>query len=976
MTRPSAILSGSLGVPRASSAAERLLKEWLDGLDVSLRETLDEIFTADSEAKTIAASIAACSPFLWKIIRRHPLWLARHLIGDPLARLRALSDEALQLSSDLSIPEAMTRLRALRLEFALAAALADLRGLDVTKGMEALTDFADAAVTAALRGAIAEMIHAGRIPPSHGADIDGFFILALGKHGARELNYSSDIDLVVLFEADRFPVVSGREIQPVAVALTQELVRRLHEVTPAGYVFRVDLRLRPDPASTAIAMPVAAALNYYETLGQNWERAAYIKARVIAGDHAAGAAFLKALQPFIWRKYFDYAAIADIHAMKRQINAHRGFGDISVAGHDIKLGRGGIREIEFFVQTQQLVFGGRRANLRGSQTLIMLTALGDEGWVDKKAVTKLSTAYCFLRSIEHRLQMINDAQTQRLPDEGNAFDQLAAFCGFTPAKFSQILRKTFETVAKFYARLFEDADQLALADGSLVFTGADHDRETLATLQKIGFRDAVAASELIRGWHFGRRPAITTNRAREVLTEITPALIVAIGHSADADAAMQALDALFGRATAVVELLSLLKSNPALLSLFAAMLGSAPRLAETVARRPHVLDHLIDPDFARRFNDADRKASILAPLLRPMRIDLFLDVLRDVVSAEKFAVGARMMSGVIDPVEAGPAYSLLAEAAIEASVKAVRLELEARYGIIADLSIAVLGLGKLGSREMTTTSDLDLVIIYDAPENAISFGPKPIEASEFCARLTQRLVAALSAPTARGVAYEIDLRLRPSGNKGPVALPLSQFITYQKTEAETWEQMALCRARAVAGDRNFCEHVTRKLRALITMQRDHETVRREVHSMRQMIADEKGQGGPFDFKIGKGALVDIEFIAQALVLCHASEHTALSVSSTQKVLVAAGQAGVLSVSDAALLQTAWRDWTSLAQVANCWFGTLDHPPSALQMRALAKGLHLPNARALHARIDEMGPAVRACFERILAVRNRPAKHVF
>jgi [glutamine synthetase] adenylyltransferase / [glutamine synthetase]-adenylyl-L-tyrosine phosphorylase len=967
MKHPPVSTSGVLGLPRISAAWQRQLEQWLAALDPLQREALSYIFDTDPGAKIATVGIAACSPFLWKIIRRHPDWLIRHLVGDPIERLDGLIAQMRNLPSNLALSEAMRCLRTLRLEFALAAAVADLQGLPVIKGMEALSDFADAAVVTALRIAMSEAVETGRLAPGFTTENSGLFILALGKHGAHELNYSSDIDLVVFFEPDRLPVAPGRENQSIAVAVTQSLVRLLHEVTPTGYVFRVDLRLRPDPASTAIAIPVAAGLNYYETLGQNWERAAFIKARVVAGDEAAGTAFLKELQPFIWRKYFDYAAIADIHAMKRQINAHRGFGAISVAGHDIKLGRGGIREIEFFVQTQQLVFGGRRPDLRASQTLPMLAALANEGWVDKSAVRQLNKAYCLLRAVEHRLQMVEDAQTQRLPDEGVDFDHLAAFCGFRPAKFSQILRTTFETVATFYARLFEDAEGLAIADGSLVFTGADHDQETLETLKRLGFKDPVAASELIRGWHFGRRPAVTTSRAREVLTEMTPALLMAIGQSADADAAMQALDALFGRATAAVELLSLLRSNPALLSLFAQMLGSAPRLAETVARRPHVLDHLIDPDFARRFNDKEREASILAPLQRPMPLDAFLDVLRDVVAAEKSAVGARMMSGVIDPVEAGPAFSLIAEAAIKASFGAAKRELEARYGTIPDLSIAILGFGKLGSREMTATSDLDLVVVFDAPENAISTGARPIEASEFCARLTQLLVTALSAPTPRGIAYEIDLRLRPSGNKGPVALPFVQFVNYQKTEAETWEQMALCRARTVAGNGAFCERVTVELQALVGAKRDSKTVLGEVTSMRQMIAKEKGQGGPFDFKIGKGALVDLEFIAQALVLCHAGQHPELNATSTQHVFLAAGRAGVLSPADSALCHAAWRDWTSLAQVAHCWFGALDAPPSTLQMRALAKGLNLPDSRMLLARIDEMGKAVRSCFERTVGM---------
>src|SRR5208337_1660214 len=460
--------------------------------------------------------------------------------------------------------------------------------------------FADAAIAAALRFLLRAAAREKRL----GLDADaqrieagsGLVALALGKLGARELNYSSDVDLVVLFDPRAASIPEGVEPTPLFVRIVKALTRLLQERTPDGYVYRVDLRLRPDPAATPIAVSIAGAGAYYETLGQNWERAAMIKARAAAGDLELGRRFLADLAPFIWRKYFDYAAIADIHAMKRQIHAVRGHETIAVAGHDLKLGRGGIREIEFFVQTQQLIFGGRRPQMRGARTLDMLRRLHADKWVSAAAVDDLSKAYVFLRRVEHRLQMVADEQTQRLPFEQAALARFARFCGYVRlADFARDLTHHLTRVERHYARLFEDAPTLGVASGSLVFTGVVDDPETVATLRALGFQRPEAAAETVRGWHFGRRAAVRSPRAREVLTELTPALLEAFAGSGDADAALAAFDEALARMPASVELLSILRSNRALLELFGDVLGSAPRLAQVIASRPHVLDAAIDP---------------------------------------------------------------------------------------------------------------------------------------------------------------------------------------------------------------------------------------------------------------------------------------------------------------------------------------------------------------------------------------------
>ncbi len=682
--------------------------------------------------------------------------------------------------------------------------------------------------------------------------------------------------------------------------LAKKLSRLIDERTADGYVMRVDLRLRPDPGATPIAMSLPSAASYYETLGQNWERAAMIKARPIAGDVELGAAFLKELAPFIWRKYFDYAAIADIHAMKRQIHAVRGHEQVTVAGHDVKLGRGGIREVEFFVQTQQLIFGGRRPGLRGSRTVEMLAELHREGWVGADAVDDLTSAYFFLRAVEHRLQMRNDEQTQRLPVEEDDLARFAKFCGYASlSRFAHDLTHHLRAVEKHYARLFEDAPKLADDAGSLVFTGVVDDPDTLATLARLGFQRPEQATETIRGWHFGRRPAVRSARAREVLTELTPGLIAAFAASGDPDAALDAFDAALERMPAAAELMSILRSNSALRELFGDLFGGAPRLAEVVAARPHVLDAVIDPARVARLadilDDAREAARVETYLAAARDYEDALNRARDFAAEEKFLIGVRLLSGALDADMAARGYSALARALVAALLARVEASFAAEHGKVEGGRVAVIGMGKLGSREMTAASDLDLIVIYDFSEGAgVSDGRRPLPPALYYARLTQRLVSALTAPTKAGRLYDVDLRLRPSGRQGPLATSLQAFSQYQRDEAETWEHMALTRARVVAGDATLTDEIDKAAHATLAVKRDRRKLAREITDMRALIAKEKGDKGDFDLKLAPGGLIDIEFLAQYLILAHAWRRPELLATETRLVLSEAAKAGLLS----------------------------------------------------------------------------------
>lgn len=923
------------------------------------------------------AALADHSPYLLGLIRQAPAETFAFFEQVPEDSLDAMLREAREACfAAQSDNEVMEHLRSMKRRAHLLIALADIGGVwDVVTVTENITRMADCAVSTALAYLLRQAADQGKLNLASGTPEKscGVVILALGKHGSRELNYSSDVDLVVFFDPRSPALADDVEPGPLFVRITRSLVKLLQERTGDGYVLRVDLRLRPDPGSTSIAISLPAAFDYYESLGQNWERAAFIKARPIAGDIEIGAQFIRDLAPFIWRRYFDYAAIADIHAMKRQIHAVRGHAEIAVAGHDVKLGRGGIREVEFFVQTQQLVFGGRRPQLRGARTLDVLVELQKDGWVGEDAVVDLTDSYKFLRTIEHRLQMMNDEQTQRLPSDKDALERFAKFCGYAnTASFSKVLVKKLEAVEYHYARLFEHAPGLDTTSGSLVFTGTTDDPETVDTLRNLGFTDPSKAIETVRGWHFGRRSAVQSARAREVLTELVPALIEAFSGSGDPDAALAAFDNALARMPAAVELFSILKSNKAMRELFGDILGGAPRLAEVIARKPHVLDAAIDPalwDVNSGGGNAGKRLERLLALNPPM--EEFLDSVRDLFQEESFLIGVQLLSGNLDAHVAGHAYSDLASAIISASLSVVLRDFEAEHGRVPNGRCAVFGLGKLGSREMTAASDLDMVLIYDySDEKPESDGRRPLHAAQYYARVSQRLISALTVSTRRGGLYEVDMRLRPSGRQGPVASRLSSFRDYQMTEAETWEHMALSRARKVAGDTSLAGDIEAVITSIITRERDAKKLAAEVLSMRQLIAQEKGEDNPWDLKLAAGGIIDLEFIIQFLLLRDSRanrELHPLMFSAPEQIFALSSKTGSLKAAHADVLVTAYTTFSSLTQIMRLSTGEKFDPETAAKgvLRRIAAAANLPDFRHVKAELDALRPQVRKIFEEIL-----------
>ncbi|ADZ71322.1 bifunctional [glutamine synthetase] adenylyltransferase/[glutamine synthetase]-adenylyl-L-tyrosine phosphorylase [Polymorphum gilvum] len=914
------------------------------------------------------------SPFLRDLGLRDPQRLQRIVSADPDSFVAATVAAAREAVAE-SEAELMRRLRLLKQDLALGVALADIGGVwDLDRVTRALAEFADAALTAAIRFSLRELAAKGRFVPKNPdapEEGSGFIVLAMGKHGAFELNYSSDIDLIVLYDPATAPLAGGAEAPVEFVRLTKRIVRIMQERTADGYVFRTDLRLRPDPGATPVAMSMPGALSYYESLGQNWERAALIKARPCAGDIAAGEAFLREIVPFIWRKYLDFAAIADVQSIKRQIHMHKGHGRIAVAGHNVKLGRGGIREVEFFVQTQQLIAGGRNPALRGRRTLDMLDQLVEAGWIEAAARDDLAEAYVFLRAVEHRIQMLNDEQTQLLPKDQEGLTRIAHLMGFAGlADFEAALKQRLQTVQGHYAGLFEDEPELASELGNLVFTGDDHDPDTLETLSGLGFRQPADAAAIIKAWHFGRYPATRSTKARERLTELHPVLIAALAKTDNADAALRAFDSFLGKLPAGVQLFSLLRSNPQLLALLATVMGSAPRMAETVSRRVHVLDAVLDPAFfgamptAEEFRDGLDRTLALARYYEEA-----LDRARIFAQEQQFLVGLRLLSDTLGAERVGFALARLAEVVVDRILARVVDHVADSHGRVPGGNHAVLAMGKLGGREMTAASDLDLILLYEAPPDAAqSDGKRPLAVSHYYTRLTQRLVTALSAPTAEGLLYEVDFRLRPSGNAGPLATNLDGFAAYQKAEAWTWEHMALTRARVIAvSSPQFQDKIEGMLRDTLASRRDRARLADDVRSMRARIEKDKGTRDIWDLKQVAGGLVDIEFIAQFLQLAHAHDHPHVLAQGTEDALERLRAAGLLDPGDADLLLQALRRYQALTQVLRMVlsgrFVAAEAPRGVIDLLTRAAGA--PSLDALQLDLADLQQAVRARFEAIV-----------
>ncbi|MCJ8308656.1 MAG: bifunctional [glutamine synthetase] adenylyltransferase/[glutamine synthetase]-adenylyl-L-tyrosine phosphorylase [Hyphomicrobiales bacterium] len=950
--------------PVDAKASARLWEDWVQKARDKGQGGFVDVISGDVPLSGFLQAAFELSPYLRDLANKHPDTVAQcHNEGFDAALQDCLAafDEAGYHAQDEAALS--TSLRIAKRKAALICGLADLGGWWSWRQVsQAISDTADHAVQATVRHLLHNAHMSGKLQlpdPDHPDVGSGYFVLAMGKHGAVELNFSSDIDLIVLFEPNAEAVVDPDESVKLFVRLTRSLVRILQERTADGYVFRTDLRLRPDPGSMPLAIPVPIALNYYESRGQNWERAALIKARTVAGDVAAGDRFLHELTPFIWRRYLDYAAIADVHSIKRQIQTHRGYNEVAVPGHNVKLGRGGIREIEFFVQTQQLIAGGRNPVLRERRTLEMLQLLVAHSWIDAPVAEDLAASYAFLRDVEHRLQIVADDQVHTLPEDKGELKHIAHLCGVTPKTFATRLVAHLEQVESHYAALFASGDQLSTEFGNLSFTGDDDDPGTIESLQSMGFEEPARVIKIIKGWHYGRHPVVQSATAREQLTALTPALLKAFVVTEQADETLWAFDTFLQGLPSGVQLFSVLQANAKLLDLLALVLSAAPRLAQIITRRPHVFDGVLEPGFFDIKPSVEHWKQALDRSLDQARdYEDGLDRVRIFAAEQRFHIGIRLISGAATPLEAGEMFSLLAETLLVAMANWVERVFVEEHGRVPGADYAIVAMGNLGTHELTAGSDLDVMLIYEYPQDTDeSDGRRPLHASQYYGRFTQRLIAAMNAPTAQGVVYELDFRLRPNGAAGPLATSLMALQRHYREEAWTWEKLALTRARVLGEESPFADKVASVIRESITQNCDVPTMAKDILEMRALMDKERPAKSTWDVKLAKGGLIDIEFLTQAEILFSRVERGRTIAETLQELSAAELQ------NDNVTLHDTHANYLGVIQVLRLCLDGETHPqegPRAM-VDLLLRQLDLPDLKSAEAFLKDSQRAVRQVF---------------
>ncbi|MEO1550126.1 MAG: bifunctional [glutamine synthetase] adenylyltransferase/[glutamine synthetase]-adenylyl-L-tyrosine phosphorylase [Pseudomonadota bacterium] len=789
-------------------------------------------------AQAVLEGAAGCSNYLAALIAREAAWLHT-----------ALGKEAPLEGVWTGLAADGAGLRQAKARAALTIALAEVSGAwSLETCTAALSAFAREAIVLALDLAFAQVM-ARRALPATDAPYGGLAVFAMGKLGADELNYSSDIDLIVLFDEMAYEPADRMAARAVLIKVTQTLCKLLSDQTDQGHVFRTDLRLRPDPSVTPVCQAMGAAERYYESLGRTWERAAWIKARVVAGDLRAGEAFLGTLAPFVWRKHLDFAAIQDAHDMRGRIWAHRELGGVQpLEGYNVKLGRGGIREIEFFTQTRQLIYGGRDSDLRARATVPSLETLTDKGWVEPPVRDALRAAYRAHRHVEHRLQMFENAQTHDLPNTPEGFERLAAFLARPSG-------------AALRAELQARFDQVA------ALTDAFFDRGTVQAPPAAwdGFADPAKAARLATAWE--GLPAFRSARARELFAALIPRLAQALALGQDPDDALMQFDGFLRGLPAGVQVFALFEANPQLLDLLCDICATAPALASYLGRNAGVFDAVLSGAFFAPLPGCTAYGAALGAVLSEAGdYEAKLDAARVWQKEQHFRIGVHLLRGLVDAPQAMEAYSNLAEASLAALLPHVTQMFAGRHGQVPGASLGLIAMGRLGSREMTGASDLDLIVVYDTPPQAVSDGARPLPANTYFARLTQAVIAAMTAPTAKGALYQTDMRLRPSGRKGPVAVTLAGFLDYQATQAWTWEHLALTRARVIAGPAPLRRRVEEGIAQTLSQPRPRAALAQEVRDMRARLMREKGAQGVWALKSGEGGLLDIDLMAQALAL--------------------------------------------------------------------------------------------------------------
>lgn len=802
----------------------------------------------------------------------------------------------------------------------------------------------------------------------------GLTIIALGKLGSNELNYSSDIDLAFFFDEEKLQYNGKKTLQIFYIDLVKELIDFLSKITKDGYVFRVDVRLRPDPASNPVAISLTKAERYYFTVGQNWERAAMIKARFVCGDEETTEIFFGFNNKNVWRRSLDFETIEDIHSIKRQIDTKTGIHKDSLYGYDIKLGRGGIREIEFFCQTQQLIWGGRKVSLRVRKTLESLENLYDESEISKVARKDLSDAYIFYRLVEHRLQMINDEQTHSLPSNSEKMQELAIFCGFENEKsFIEELHKHIEKVSDHYGKLFESSPSLAISNeefgGSLIFTGIENHPETLRTLKKLGFSDPEKISEIVRGWHHGRYECTKKNRSRAVLTKLMPLLIKSFAEAPYPDAAFTRFDEFLGRVPAGTQIFSMLYMNPSIMDLLAEIMGGYQQLALSLTKNPTLLDYVLAPEFYDSLPDMEYLKNNLEELISANSDDIegIFESIKDWANDRKFRVGIQFLRGEIDSDEVFLNLSNIAETVIKTLQVHIEKDFVEDFGEIEGGKFSCIALGKLGSRELTFNSDLDLVFVYDFPQYIFSADKSDVNPSSYYLRMANKIVYALSSISRTGKLYEVDLRLRPLGESGPIATSLRSFDEYynpgrSEGAAWVWEYMALTRARVIGASEEFNKEIEHLIKEKLYYNWEEETLNSGAKYIYKKFRQSSKPNGEMDIKKSVGGIFDLEFMIRFMQLKNLNKYPDIYSIRTEETIKSLKKFKILNKEDSDNIFAAYEFFKDIQNILRI---TSEIKINNYTKKLLCEFLNLKNYAELQKKLEFHKSRVKNIFDKHL-----------
>ncbi|MDP2657410.1 MAG: bifunctional [glutamate--ammonia ligase]-adenylyl-L-tyrosine phosphorylase/[glutamate--ammonia-ligase] adenylyltransferase, partial [Candidatus Deferrimicrobium sp.] len=748
-----------------------------------------------------------------------------------------------------------------------------------------------------------------------------FVVMGMGKLGALELNFSSDIDIVYLYETDQGETEGAARsvsLHEYFIRLGEAVTRIVSEATEDGFVFRVDLRLRPEGTRGELANSLRSAEIYYESWGQTWERAALIKACPVAGDLSLGEEFLRSVVPFVYRKYLDFTAIEEIKGMKDRINLATARSLRS--DRDVKLGLGGIREIEFFAQAHQLIYGGKEPKLRRRGTVETISDLSRMGIVTEEEREGLAAAYDFLRRLEHRIQAHRERQTHVLPQREEDLSRLARAMGLAdPPALLSALDRHAAVVHGIYSRLFGGARREESpgipAEIEALFLHGRAEEDAPALLARLGFRDVEAAQRSLDVLRHGPPHVRIPQRARHYLDKIGPEILHRVAMSPDPDLALTHVERFLYAIGARTMFYALLYEKPKVIEALVRLFGSSRFLSGFLLRHPELLDTFLGTDLSALVKSkSDLRTGLADALTECDDFEQELDELRRFKNLETLRIGIHDMTGSLSLEEGMFQLSALAEVLLSQALLLAIREVRRRFGVAmeaatgAEAFFCVLGMGKLGSEELSYHSDLDIIFLYSGPGES-----GKLSNHEYFAKVAQRMISILTTSTREGLVYRLDTRLRPSGNAGPLVSSLEAFERYHAESAHLWERQALLKCRFVAGDRDFGKRVEEKIRGFIYERPLPPNAAEEIHRLRMRMEQELGRerGDRLNLKVGRGGVVDVEFAAQYLQLLHGGSHPAVRARGTLKALYELQRAGIVTLEQYKVLDEGYRFLRSL-----------------------------------------------------------------